>query len=146
MQSLADFRSKALPQNLPLYMRSPDTVESCETFMARTVRFFNDVCSTITKSTTPSIPTIKTNLINDDELLTAAPLANVFVAAHGGVIRMHLMYFESERYYIPGSTTRSTPNTALSTFMVTINEDGECLDVFCIRLHDNSHITQQQSS
>ncbi len=144
MLPLADFRSRALPHSLPLYLRSPPTVESIEIFMERTVRFFDDVCTTVAKSATPSVP-INTTLINNDVSMGTAPVANVLVAAHGGVIRMHLMYFESQRYYIPGSTTRATPNTALSTFMVTVDEDGKCLDVACFHLHDNSHIVQQRN-
>ncbi len=108
--------------------------------MDRTVRFFDDVCSTVAKSTTPTSPVIKTELIGDRELGPPSPQAHVLVACHGGVVRMHLMYFESRRYYIPGSTTRATPNTAVSSFVVTIDEEGKCCDVVCVRLHDNSHV------
>ena len=114
--------------------------------MDRTVQFFNSVCSEVKEySDKPSLPLITKSEFIDDCAEGQYPIANVFVAAHGGVVRMHLMYFESLRCRINASTTRATPNTALSSFLVSIDEDGKCCDVVCLRLHDDSHVIRQHN-
>ena len=144
-RTLAEFREKSKPVHVPLYLRSPPTVETVEDFMTRTVSFFNDVCSTVAKSTTPTSPVIDSKIISDygRPLQLSDPTAHVLVAAHGGVVRMHLMYFETLGCRIDGSTTRSTPNTALTSFLVSVDKDGKCCGLECLCLHDNSHITNK---
>lgn len=134
---------------MPLYLCAPDSVETIEQFMDRTVSFFNEICSTIAKSaqtTPPPSSSIKSLLLDENEgAEPPEPVAHVLVAAHGGVVRMHLMYFESRRFYIPGSSTRASPNTAISSFLVTLDKEGNLFDAKCLRLHDNSHVTTQMN-
>ena len=146
-QPYTEFREKSKPDYAPIYLRSHPTAERIEDFMGRVVSFFNDVCSIVAKSTTPTSPVIQSKIVTDYHwpLQPPEPTAHVLIATHGSVVRMHLMYLEGLGCKIDDSTTRSTPYTSVNSFLVSVDKGGKCCDLKCLCVHDNSHITRRNT-
>ena len=122
---------------------SHPTVETIEDFTERTVEFFHEICSKM--ADTSSSETINSELISKSlhphNTSIPAPSQHVLVGTHGGTIRMFLKYFDRLGYKIPGELLIATPNTAITSFLVALDEQGRFSDLHCVCVHDDQHIT-----
>lgn len=73
-----------------------------------------------------------------------AVTGHVLVVTHGGIVRALLEYFKMQLdCQLPGDASVTTPNTGLSSFVVSLHGD-KCSAIVCLLLHDEVHLQPQQ--
>ena len=120
---------------------TPPNGEKLEHLQQRAKEFFLDLCKAEAKretSGTFSSPLLEQHADKLTRLGTVT--GHVLVATHGGVVRALLEYFERQfDCKLPGDASVTTPNTGLSSFVVSLNGD-KCSSMLCLWLHDKGHL------
>ncbi|KAG1674315.1 Fructose-2,6-bisphosphatase TIGAR [Nymphon striatum] len=99
----------------------------------------------VTKMRTCSTRKISVDSCDDDDLPPAIA-ANILIASHGGFIRELLRYFVEELdCAVPGGKAqalRTSPNTGISRFTVSIQPSDDKIRVTCLDIHDKDHLNE----
>nr|CAH0111562.1 unnamed protein product [Daphnia galeata] len=127
-QSTANLKKMAEEAGVKIRNFVPPEAESSEDVRKRAISFFKDLC--------------------DRQILRKGETeSKVLVVGHGGWLSEFMSYLAS----LTGKSSfaaseseavsRITPNTALSSFEIRLENDGEVSLIKCLALHDKSHLT-----
>ena len=149
MQNFGDFQGKpyslfieeAKKNNLSNFEYTPCNAESRQNVQERAVEFFNYVC-TVESEREAAKPVVSSLLgqYSTEETKGMTAMSHVLVTSHGGALSTLLEHFATHYCCkMPADCRRTSPNTGLSLFLVTVSK-GVCSSIVCLCLHDKTHL------
>lgn len=134
--------SEARKNHLSTVDFTPRNAETYEQVKQRAAELFSHVCSVESERehTKPIVSPLLSKYAG--ERTGPVPVtSHVLVSTHGGVVRSLLDHFETDfGCRLPGDGRLTTPNTALSSFVVTTS-NGKCTSIVCLCVHDKTHLS-----
>ena len=153
LQNFGDFQGmpfsllleEAKKNHLTPFEFTPNNGESRKKLTERTVEFFNHVCTVESeRKAVGPVVSLLLGQYSNKETRGVTAMSHVLVTSHGGALSTLLEHLETQHCCkMSGDCRRTTPNTGLSSFVVSVSK-GVCSSVVCLCFHDKTHLSHSK--